>query len=124
MFRSKIDFMVTAEWNADTNYFSNIAESSARDLHCYFVQVNTAQYGDSRIVSPSKTNMMNLLRTKGGKNETLLIQDLDIASLRTFQTLATSGQSADDRFKITPPNFSHVEVDNRIANLRPFDPPA
>lgn len=122
MFRSKIDFMVTAEWNADTNYFSNIAESSARDLHCYFVQVNTAQYGDSRIVSPTKTERMNLLRTKGGKNETLLIQDLDIGALRQFQSMATSGQLVDDRFKITPPNFSHAELDRRIQNLIPIAP--
>lgn len=121
LFRSKIDFMVTCEWNADTNYFSNIAESSARDLHCYFVQVNTAQYGDSRIVSPTKTEAMNLLRTKGGKNETLLIQDLEIDALRQFQRLAPLGQKRDERFKMTPPNFNHAEIDLRIENRRPND---
>ena len=122
LFRSKIDFMVTVEWNPDTNYFSNIAESSARDLHCFFIQVNTAQYGDSRIVSPSKSEKLNILRTKGGKNETLLIQDLNIGALRDFQLLAPSGQSADDRFKITPPNFNYDEIDLRVADQVPPQP--
>jgi hypothetical protein len=121
-FRSKIDFMVTVEWNLDTNYFSNLAESTARDLHCYFIQVNTSQYGDSRIVSPGKTDQMNLLRTKGGKNETLLVGDIDIAALRQFQSLAPSGQAGSGHFKMTPPDFSLEEIDNRVANLRPFDP--
>jgi len=120
-FRSKIDFMVTVEWNLDTNYFSNIAESSARDLHCYFVQVNTSQYGDSRIVSPSKTEYMNLLRTKGGKNETLLVGDIDISALRQFQSLAPFGQEGHGHFKMTPPDFCHHEIDNRIANGPPLD---
>jgi hypothetical protein len=122
-FRSKIDFMVTVEWNPDTNYFSNLAESTARDLHCYFVQVNTSQYGDSRIVSPSKSDRMNLLRTKGGKNETLLVGELNIEALRQFQSLAPSGQSGHDHFKMTPPDFSLDEIDNRVANRRPFDSP-
>ena len=119
-FRSKIDFMVTAEWNPDTNYFANIAESTARDLHCYFVQVNTSQYCDSRIVSPTKTEKMDLLRTKGGKNEAVLIEDLDIVGLRAFQAMAASGQRSDGRFKITPPDFDLDEVDNRIANGPPL----
>ena len=119
LFRSKVDFMVVAEWNRDTNYFSNIAESAARDLHCFFIQVNTSQYGDSRIVSPSKTETMNILRTKGGKNETLLVQDIHIDALRNFQLLSHSGQSQSDRFKLTPPDFQRAEVQSRINNEHP-----
>lgn len=118
-FRSKIDLMVAVEWNLNTNYFSNIAEGTARDLHCYFAQVNTAQYGDSRIIQPSKTDSMNLLRTKGGKNEALLIHEIDISGLRAFQSLAISGQMTDDRFKCTPPDFDLSQVERRIANLPP-----
>ena len=121
LFRSKIDFMVTVEWNPDTNYFSNLAESTSRDLHCFFIQVNTSQYGDSRIVSPATTQQMDILRTKGGKNETLLIQDINIGALRAFQTLAPSGQRTDRSFKPIPPDFSHEEVAIRQTGQKPRD---
>ena len=65
---------------------------------------------------------MNLLRSKGGKNETLLIQDLNIGALREFQLLAPSGQSADKRFKITPPKFNHNEIHLRVSNGTPPAP--
>jgi len=115
-FRSQIDFLIAVEWNIDTNYFSNIAESAARDLHCYFIQVNATQYGDSRIVSPQKTAEMNILRTKGGLNETLLIGEIDIAGLRNFQNLSLAGQKENGKYKMTPPEFCYASLEKRILN--------
>ena len=111
-----VDFLIAVEWNLDTNYFSNIAESSARDLHCYFVQVNTTQYGDSRIVSPQCTEMMNILRTKGGINETLLIGELDIHELRNFQNLSQAGQKSNGKYKMTPPEFCISTLERRMRD--------
>jgi len=54
LFKGMVDFIVCSEFNKDVSYFSNIVESAARDLHCYVIQVNSAQFGDSRVVSPSK----------------------------------------------------------------------
>ena len=51
-FKADLDFLVACEWNKDIKYFNNIVESAARDLHCYVIQVNTSQYGDSKIVAP------------------------------------------------------------------------
>lgn len=59
-------------------------ESFCRDLHCYCIQVNSSDYGDSRIVQPSKTEILNIIRTKGGKNRSILVEDIDIDVLKTF----------------------------------------
>ncbi|MCB1062777.1 MAG: hypothetical protein KDN20_07645, partial [Verrucomicrobiae bacterium] len=85
LFKGKVDFIVCSEFNRDVNYFSNIVESAARDLHCYVIQVNSAQFGDSRVVSPSKTEKLNPLRIKGGENQTFLTIQLPLKQLRRHQ---------------------------------------
>lgn len=37
--------------------------------HCYCIQVNSSDYGDSRITKPSKSEEMDEIRTKGGKKQ-------------------------------------------------------
>lgn len=114
LFKSKVDFLIASEYNKDINYFSNIVESVVRDIHCYFIQVNSSDYGDSRITQPSKTEIMNLVRTKGGYNNTFLSEYLDIHKLRKFQKMTICGQNNSKMdFKNTPPNFDSSEVDKR-----------
>lgn len=84
MFQSYADFLVAIEWNRDVNYYSNILESLSRDIHCYCVQVNSSNYGDSRITMPSKTEEKDIMRTKGGKNSTILVDEIDIKRLGSF----------------------------------------
>ncbi len=103
---SKVDFVVATEYNKDTNHFSNIIDSLSRDLHCYVVQVNTSDYGDSRIVQPSKTESKDLVKLKGGKNIYLVIDSIDIKKLRDFQVKGHCLQKNDKEFKLTPPNFN------------------
>ena len=105
IFKGKVDFVVAVEHNKDVNYFSNISESVVRDIHSFFIQVNTSQYGDSRIVSPSSTVKMNIAKIKGGENISLLTGYVDIASLRDFQTKDFALQDKDENFKPTPPGF-------------------
>jgi len=47
IFKSKVDFIVASELNRDTDYFSDIAGAWVRDVHSYFIQINTSNYGDS-----------------------------------------------------------------------------
>src|SRR5690625_7812982 len=54
-FRSRVDLVIASEFNPDTNYYANIIESFSRDIHAYLAQVNTSQYGDSRLLEPKKT---------------------------------------------------------------------
>lgn len=113
IFRSELDILFAIEYNKDTNYFSNIAEATARDLHCYYVQANTSDFGDTRIVEPSETNKMNLVRVKGGENDIVLRYELDIRKLRAFQVQRLPYQMEDDSYKTTPPDFDHERVNKR-----------
>jgi len=114
LFKGKVDFIVGTEFNQDVNYFSNIVESAARDLHCYIIQVNDSQFGDSRVVSPSKTEKMNPLRIKGGENLTFLTMKLNLKALRDHQRKGYGLQKESEDFKPTPPGFKVEDVKARI----------
>lgn len=117
LFQSYSDFLIAVEWNKDINYYSNIIESLDRDLHCYCAQVNTSEYGDSRIVKPSQTSNKDILRTKGGENATVLVGNIDIRSLREFQIKGYELQKCDKRFKPTPPEFDVEVVRKKIQGV-------
>lgn len=114
LFKGKVDFIVCSEFNKDINYFSNIIESAARDLHCYVIQVNSAQFGDSRVVSPSSTEKLNPLRMKGGDNQTFLTIRLPLKQLRTHQRKSYCLQKDSAEFKPTPPDFDPFDIEKRI----------
>jgi len=115
LFKGKVDFIVASEFNRDINYFSNIVESAARDLHCYVVQVNDSCFGDSRVVSPSRSERMNPLRIKGGDNLTFLTASLNLKSLRTHQRKGYGLQKESKEFKPTPPGFPLEELQIRTS---------
>jgi len=110
MFRGKVDFVVTVEYNRDTNYFSNITDSISRDIHAYIIQVNTSEYGDSRITQPSDSTTKDILKIKGGDNVSLITSCINIKDLREFQKLNYTLQEGNRNFKYTPPNF---KMENR-----------
>jgi len=101
------------EWNRVIPYFSNIIESLARDLHCYCIQANSSDYGDSRVVSPSETITRDIIKTKGGKNSCILSDTIDIKALRDFQMLGHILQSDADSFKQTPPGFDKTILEKK-----------
>lgn len=114
IFQSYADAVFAVEWNHDVNYYSNILESLSRDLHCYCIQVNSCDYGDSRVTMPAKTETKDILRTKGGEEPTVLVGSIDIASLRDFQIKKNELQRDDRRFKPTPPQFNREIVLKKI----------
>lgn len=120
MFQSYADFLVAIEWNRDVNYYSNILESLSRDIHCYCVQVNSSDYGDSRITKPSKTEEKDIMRTKGGINSTILVDEIDIGKIREFQLKEYNLQAYDKSFKPTPPGFNPDIVLKKIKGEELF----
>jgi hypothetical protein len=116
LFKSKIDLLVGVEWNRDTPYFSNIVESISRDLHCYVAQVNTSQFGDTRLTQPKETALKNLLQLKGGENDAVLIAEIDTTKIREFQRKAYGVTHQRKEFKPLPPDFEHENVEKRIRN--------
>jgi hypothetical protein len=107
-FRGYVDMIFAVEYNKDINYFSNINESFSRDIHAYMIQVNSSDFGDSRITLPSETVLRDYIKIKGGENVSLIVGNLDIQSLREFQKLPYESQidkSKKHRFKPIPPNY-------------------
>lgn len=46
------------------------------------MQVNSSDYGDSRITKPSMTENKDIMRTKGGMNSIILVDEIDIKNKR------------------------------------------
>lgn len=114
IFHSTADLIIAVEWNRDTNYYSNIIESLSRDLHCYCVQVNSSDFGDSRITQPAETYKKDILKTKGGINNTALLGNIDIRKLRRFQLKNYNLQKQDSSFKPTTPVIDREIVKKKI----------
>jgi len=114
IFQAYADMIIAVEWNRDVKYYSNILESLSRDIHCYCIQVNSSEYGDSRIMKPSRSEEKDIIRTKGGINSSILVDNINISDLRDFQLKEYSLQQKDNRFKSTPPNFDKDIVIKKI----------
>lgn len=111
LFKSELDLLIACVWNKDTNYYHSILDSAVRDIHCYMVQSNTAQYGGSCVLRPTKTESKTMLYVKGGINNCVLTTDIDIKSLRDFQYKSKPDEN--DIFKHVPPGFDCDKVLNR-----------
>lgn len=120
LFQSYADAVFAVEWNQDIYYYQNILEALARDLHCYCIQANSSDYGDSRITQPSKHDNQDILRVKGGEAPTVLVGTIDIEQLRFFQCKGYGEQKADRRFKPTPPLFKKDIVGKKIRKEKLF----
>ena len=83
--KSNIELLFVPQLNHDTNYFSAIVESAARDLHCFVIQANTSEYGDSRITAPYKTSEKNILQVKGGETDVVMIGTVEINALLEYR---------------------------------------
>ena len=77
--------MFSIEYNQDTSYFSNIVESTTRDLGCFVVQVNTSNYGDTRIVGPCKRNYLNICSISGGEINSIHIGKVCLNDYRDYK---------------------------------------
>lgn len=116
LFKSKVDFIVATELNRDINYYSEIIGSWVRDIHCYIIQVNTSNYGDSRIMKPASKDQRDQIIVKGGRNATMLYDIIEIEKLRKFQLPGYFGQDKLGGYKKTPPQLSRTDVDTRIKD--------
>jgi hypothetical protein len=115
LFISEIDFLVACVYNKDTRYFADIVDSLTRDVHCYVVQANSSDYGDSCVLQPTKSVTHDIIRVKGGENSAILTAKISVAKLREFQILKLSStENKMHDFKPTPPNFDHTKVLSRM----------
>lgn len=113
LFQTYADMVVAVEWNPDIHYFGSIMDSLARDLHCYCIQANSSDYGDSRVMQPADSVHKDIIKTKGGKNTCILYDDIDIKALRDFQIKSLALQKEDGPFKQTPPDLDQKILEKK-----------
>lgn len=115
-FKNYIDLLIASVYNKDTYYFKNILESTCRDLHVFVAQSNTSIYGDCEILQPTNKDNMIMACIKGSQNNNLLIEEINIESLRDFQLQDYKLQKEENTYKITPPNINKDIVKLRKDN--------
>ena len=117
IFKNYCDIITVSEFNKDTAYFNNIAESLSRDLFCYCIKSNTSQYGGTVILEPSSSETKYLVNLKGGKDDYIVTYDLDIKKLRE-EAIKNDEFSENNYFKPKPPGFKREIVKERMGLIK------
>lgn len=115
-FKSCCDIITVSEFNKDSNYFSNIAESLSRDSYCYCIKANASQYGGNCIIQPSKTVLKRIVDLKGGENDYLVIRKIDIGKIRNNAIKSDLIPSEKDKnLKPNPPGLNIDIIKERMG---------
>lgn len=105
-FQGEVDALIVIEWNQDVEQFGTLVESAASDVHCYVIQVNNRIHGDSRLRVPAKDRWLrDAVQVRGGTEDFFVVADIDIRSLREFQSAAIPDMSTKAKFKAFPTGF-------------------
>jgi hypothetical protein len=84
-FQGHVDTLFALEWNRDVNSFSALVEAAAQDLHSYVVQVNSRQYGDSRVRAPAiESYQRDVVQVRGGDEDYFVVAPLNVKSIKRF----------------------------------------
>lgn len=111
-FSGKVDTLFVPQWNQDLNTFSALVESAALDVHAHIVQVNNRIHGDTRIRIPANDSWRrDVVQLKGGLNDYVVVAELDLDELRTFQTKFSS---PDSPYKPLPDGFDQDASRSRV----------
>lgn len=81
LFKDEINLLYMPVYNKDTNYFSSIISSTARDLSIFIAQSNNSQYGNSRITAPCSNLYKEIVQVKGGINNYVVVGELDFEDM-------------------------------------------
>ena len=76
-FKGKVNTIFMPVFNKDTEYFSSIINSFARDINSFIIQSNVNGYGDSRITAPYNSYYKDIAKLKGGINHYYVIGELN-----------------------------------------------
>ncbi|NKF26066.1 RNA-directed DNA polymerase [Pseudomonas sp. BGM005] len=114
--RGQVDALFVPEWNSDTDTFNALVESAALDIHAYIIQCNNRRFGDSRIRAPYKDRWKrDILRVKGGNHDYCITGEIDVLSLRQFQS---SHRSPASGFKPVPDGFNEdMAADRKVLPM-------
>lgn len=116
------DLLAVPVFNKDTKYFSNIIESTVRDLFTFVIQANTATYGDSRITGPYNHDNKDILRMKGGDNENVIIGTLDLKDYFTHRQTFNSKMDSEVEKNLADYKIKGKIKQNTKTEKRPLKP--
>jgi hypothetical protein len=106
-FQGDVDLLTVLSWNQDLETFSALVEAACLDVHAYVALVNNRAYGDSRVRAPRKEAYeRDLCRIRGGKNDHLVVIEINPNSLRAQQSRVHRWPKPYDRYKPAPEGFS------------------
>lgn len=114
IFKSCCDVVIVSEYNKDTSYFTAIAESMSRDLFCYCIKVNSSEFGGTCILQPSNSENKYLVNLKGGIEDYVVTQNINIDKLRNHQIQAYASENKNTELKPKPPRFNYHIVRERM----------
>lgn len=115
-FQGDVDLLTIVSWNQDLETFSALVEAACLDVHAYVALVNNRAYGDSRVRAPRKESFArDLCRIRGGKNDHLVVVEIDPKVLRAQQSRVHRWPKPLDCYKPAPEGF-------RISNARKTTP--
>lgn len=123
LLKGKCDFVTASVFNPDTTYFSNIIDSSARDLHAFIVQANTSYYGDSRMTGPFDRDSKDVFKIKGGENDHTIIGTIDFLKFKDYQLNYYSKldkRLADISSQLTRKKPCFPQKDRNKPDIKPF----
>lgn len=85
LLKGRCDIIAAPVFNPDTTYFSNIIDSTVRDLHAFIVQANTSGYGDSRVTGPYDRDSKDIFKIKGGDNDHVVVGTIQFKKVKDFE---------------------------------------
>lgn len=85
LLKGRCDIIIASVFNPDTTYFSNIIDSTVRDLHTFVVQANTSFYGDSRVTGPYDRDSKDIFKIKGGENDHIVVGSISFREVKEFE---------------------------------------
>lgn len=118
-YQGHVDTLFALEWNRDVNSFASLVEAAAQDLHAYVVQVNSRQYGDSRVRAPAvESYHRDVVQVRGGDDDYFVVAPLDITSIKAFhQSGGKTPKGASKYWKPLPIGFS-ISKERQITSKR------
>lgn len=105
--RGYINVLFAIEVNRDVEYFSSIVQSASRDLSCFVVQVNTSEFGETRVEGPYHKFYRNMFMISHGETSSVNFVQLEIKELHDYlmSSKDPDGFSNDPKIKRPSANF-------------------
>lgn len=105
-YRGHVDALFCLEWNKDIDTFDGLVRAATQTVHCFFIQVNNREYGDSRIRAPGKESYQrDIARIHGGIHDSFVAGELPIKQLRDFQKKKHSDLGKEAFYKPLPSGY-------------------